>query len=77
MSRGQNLIIIATTAIIFCITDNIGNVTYTVTLQMRRSQQDTLIQGTFNATLDNPLSDDLIGCKSSTGKKRTAFVLGV
>ena len=49
----------------------------TGTLQMRRSQRDTLIQGTFNTTLDNPLSDDQAGRKSSGDKKRTAFVLGV
>ena len=46
-------------------------------VQMSKSQQDTLLQGTFNATLDNPLSEDQTAQKTSAGRKRTAFVIGV
>lgn len=45
---------------------------------MSKSQRDTLLQGTFNATLDNPLGEDQTAAqKASAGKKRTAFVIGV
>ena len=46
-------------------------------VQMSKSQRDTLLQGTFNATLSNPLSEDQTAQKASAGKKRTAFVIGV
>ena len=46
-------------------------------MQMSKSQRDTLLQGTFNSTLDNPLSEDQTAQKASAGKKRTAFIIGV
>jgi hypothetical protein len=46
-------------------------------LQMSKSRRDTLLQGTFNATLDNPLSEEQAAQKAPAGKKRTAFVIGV
>lgn len=46
-------------------------------LQMSKSQRDTLLQGTFNSTLDNPLSEDQTAQKAPSGKKRTAFIIGV
>jgi len=43
--------------------------------QLSRSQRDTLLQGTFNVTLNSPLSGDQT--QLETAAKKQTFVLGV